>query len=298
MDLIAEIKRLKCGKFKVDVPLKEYTTYKLAGTAKVVVYPQNVEQLIKLLDFIKNNKIKYKVLGNGSNIIFATDYYDGVLIKLSDFNLLTIEDTKIVVGSGYNLTPLAFKASKLGLTGFEFALGIPGTVGGAVYMNAGAYKTDMGYIVSEVKVLTPDLEVKTMYNKALEFSYRTSFFQKNPGYICLEATIILKHGNVDTIMDLIGERKKRRLMTQPLEYPSAGSVFRNPEGNSAWRLVEAAGYKGKVFNKIKVSDKHANFIINPNDGRGIDIKLLIEKIQKDVKDQFGVDLIVEQEIIE
>ncbi|MDD4282619.1 MAG: UDP-N-acetylmuramate dehydrogenase [Bacilli bacterium] len=298
MDLIAELKKLKCGKIKVDVPLKDYTTYRLSGNAKVVVYPNDIDQLTKLLAFIKENVIKYKIIGNGSNIIFATNYYDGVLIKLSEFNNLIIDDTKIIVGAGYNLTKLAYNLSKRGLTGFEFAPGIPGTVGGAVYMNAGAYKSDMGYIVSEIKVLTPGLEIKTMYNQDLDFHYRTSFLQKNPGYICLEVTIILKHGNVEVINDLIAERKKRRLMTQPLEYPSAGSVFRNPEGDSAWRLIEAAGYKGKIFNNIEVSDKHANFIINPNGGSGIEIKNLIEQIKKDVKKQFNVDLIVEQEIIE
>jgi UDP-N-acetylmuramate dehydrogenase len=298
MNLIAELKKLKCGKIRAEVPLKEYTTYKLAGAARVVIYPKDIEQLKKLLVFIKDNKVKYKIIGNGSNVIFATNYYDGVLIKLSEFNDLVIEDTKIIVGAGYNLTKLAYQVSRMGLTGFEFAPGIPGTVGGAVYMNAGAYKSDMGYIVSEIKVLTPDLEVKTMYNKELDFHYRTSFLQKNPGFICLEATIILKRGNAELIMDLIGERKKRRLMTQPLEYPSAGSVFRNPEGNYAWRLVEAVGYKGKTFNNVKVSEKHANFIINPNGGSGIEIKNLIDKIREEVQKQFNIDLIVEQEIIE
>ncbi len=298
MDHITELKKLKCGKLKTNVLLKDYTTYQLAGRAKAVVYPNDVSQLIKLLNYIKRNNLKYKIIGNGSNLIFATDYYDGILVKLSEFDNLTIEGVKIVVGAGYNLTKLAFLASKKGLTGFEFAPGIPGTVGGAIYMNAGAYKSDMGYIVSEIKVLTPHLDIKTLYNKDLDFHYRSSFLQKNPGYICLEATIILKKGNLDFILDLIGERKKRRLMTQPLEYPSAGSVFRNPPGDYAWRLVEGTGYKGKTFNNIKVSNKHANFIINLNGGRGIEIKNLIEQIKKDIKNKYEVDLIVEQEIIE
>lgn len=298
MDLIAELKQLKCGKIKTEVPLKSYTTYQLSGSAKVVVYPSNIEQLKSLLEFIKKNNIKYKIIGNGSNIIFATDYYDGVLIKLSDFNNVTIDDVKVIVGAGYNLTKLAYQVSKMGLTGLEFASGIPGTVGGAVYMNAGAYKSDMGYVVSEIKALTPELEIKTIYNQDLDFHYRTSFLKKNPGYICLEATIILKQGTVNVIMDLIAERKQRRLMTQPLEFPSAGSVFRNPEGDAAWRLVEEAGYKGKVLNNVLVSDKHANFIINPNGASGKEIKKLIEQIQKDVKEKFDVELILEQEIIE
>ncbi len=298
MNIINDLKRLKCGKIKTDVLLKDYTTYKLSGTAKVVVYPSKVEQLVELIKYIKNNNIKYKVIGNGSNLIFATDYYDGILIKLSEFNNVEIEDTKITVGAGYNLSKIAYQVSKAGLTGFEFAVGIPGTIGGAVYMNAGAYKSDMGYIISEVKVLTPNFEIKTLYNKDLQFKYRTSYLQKNEDYICLEATIILKKGKPAIIMDLIEERKKRRLMTQPLEHPSAGSVFRNPEGDFAWRLVEAVGYKGKVINNVKVSNKHANFIINPNYGSGKDIKELIYKIKTDVKNKFNVDLIIEQEIVE
>ncbi len=298
MNLIAELKKIKCGKIETDVPLKKLTTYKLAGLAQIVVYPKNIEELIRLVKFIKENNIKYKVIGNGSNLIFATEYYDGILIKLTEFDYLTIDDTKVVVGAGYNLVQLAYRVSKMGLTGLEFATGIPGTVGGAIYMNAGAYKSDMGYVVSEIKVLTPTLEVKTMYNKDLDFHYRSSFLQKNPGYICLEATLVLKEGNVDVIMDLIADRKKRRLMTQPLEYPSAGSVFRNPEGDYAWRLVELAGYKGKEFKGAMVSEKHSNFIINPNGVSGVVIKNFIEKIKKDVKKEFNIDLIVEQEIVE
>ena len=297
MKIITELRKLKCGKIKINVLLKDYTTYQVSGRAKVVVYPSNISQLKRVLAYIKENNIKYKIIGNGSNLIFATNYYDGILIKLSEFNNLIIDDIKIIVGAGYNLIKLAYNASKLGLTGFEFATGIPGTVGGAIYMNAGAYKSDMGDIVSEIKVLTPDLKIKTLYNNDLEFHYRSSFLQKNQDYVCLEATIILKHGNVDLIMDLIGERKKRRLMTQPLEYPSAGSVFRNPNGEYAWCLIEKCGYKGKTINGVKVSNKHANFIINPNGGSGIDIENLINQIKKDIKNKYKIDLIVEQEII-
>lgn len=295
--MLKEIKKLKCGKIKENALLKEYTTYKLNGTVHIVVYPNNIENLVKLLNYVQKNKIKYKIIGNGSNLIFINDY-DGVLIKLSELNNLTIDDTKITVGAGYNLTKLAYQLSKSGLTGFEFAVGIPGTVGGAIYMNAGAYKSDMGYIVSEIKVLTPSLEIKTLYNKDLNFHYRTSFLQKNKNYICLEATIILKPGDPKIIMDLINERKKRRLMTQPLEHPSAGSVFRNPENDYAGRLIEELGYKGKNINGAEVSKKHANFIVNKENASGKDIKKLITAIQKDVKEKYNIDLILEQEYVE
>ena len=179
----------------------------------------------------------------------------------------------------------------------EFATGIPGTVGGAIFNNAGAYKSDMGYIVESIMVLTPNLEIKKMYNKELKFHYRTSFLKENPGYICLSANIVLKHGKKEEILNVIEDRKQRRFMTQPLEYPSAGSVFRNPEGNYAGKLIEDIGYKGKRLGGAKVSEKHANFIINENNATGKDIVKLIDEIKTKVNEQYNIDLILEQEIV-
>jgi len=298
MDIIKEIRQLKCGKVIENANLKNYNTYKVDGTILGVVIPENVEDLKRLLTFLRTNNIKHKIVGNGSNLIFCNNNYDGILIKLDRFNELKIEDTKITVGAGYSLMKLALNVSNLGLTGLEFATGIPGTVGGAIYMNAGAYKSDMGYVVSEVKVLTPNLEIKTLYNRDLDFHYRSSFLKKNPGYICLEATIILQKGNRDIITTIIEDRKKRRLMTQPLEYPSAGSVFRNPENDFAGRLIEEIGYKGKTIGGAKVSEKHANFIINSGGATGSDIKNLILDIKDRVKDRYGIELKVEQEFVE
>ena len=165
-------------------------------------------------------------------------------------------------------------------------------------MNAGAYKSDMGYIVTEIKVLTPDLEVKTMYNNELDFHYRTSFLQKNRDYVCLEATLVLYKGKKEAIMNVIRDRKLRRLESQPLEYPSAGSVFRNPEGDFAGRLIEEIGYKGKQIGGAMVSTKHANFIINVGGATGKDIKKLITDIQEKIKKEYNIELKVEQEFVE
>ena len=173
-------KNVRCGRKQYDVSLKKYTTYKLESTAKLIVSPRNITELKKVLEIIKKNNIKYKILGNGSNLIFVNEVYDGVLIKLDNFDDIKIVKNKIVVGAGYNLIKLTVKAANAELTGLEFASGIPGTVGGAVYMNAGAYKSDMGYVVKKVKVLTPDFKVITMTNRELNFHYRMSFFQKNP----------------------------------------------------------------------------------------------------------------------
>lgn len=298
MNIIKNIKDLKVGKVIENPYLKDYTTYKVGGMAICMVYPDDESGLITLLKYLKENSIKHKILGNGSNVIFNNSGYDGVIIKLDNFNDLKIINNKIIVGAGYLLSKLSLRVSRLGLTGMEFAAGIPGSIGGAIYMNAGAYKSDMGYIVTSVKVLTPDYKIKTLYNKDLDFHYRSSFIQKNNDYICLEATITLKKGNPEEIMELINERKKRRLETQPLEYPSAGSVFRNPEGDFAGRLIEEIGYKGKSIGGAKVSEKHANFIINNGNATGEDIKKLINEIKEKVKEKYNIELKVEQEFVE
>ena len=298
MNIVRDIKKLHIGKIIENKPLKNYTTYKVGGNPICIAIPDDVNGLIKLLKYLRENNIKHMILGNGSNVIFNNSGYNGVIIKLDNFNNLKIVNNKITVGAGYMLNKLALRVSRLGLTGLEFATGIPGTVGGAVYMNAGAYKSDMGYIVTSVKVLTPDYEIKTMYNKELDFHYRTSFLQKNKDYICLEVNITLIKGNSIDIMELIDERKKRRIETQPLEYPSAGSVFRNPEGDFAGRLIEEIGFKGKSIGGAKVSEKHANFIINSGDATGEEVKQLINEIKEKIKDKYNIELKVEQEFIE
>lgn len=294
--MIAELKKLKCGKIYEDVDLKKITSYKLKGKVKCVIIPNDQKGLINLFDYIKKNNLKYKIIGGGSNLIFDGDY-DGILIRLDKFDHLKIEDTKIVVGAGYNLIRLALKCARNSLTGLEFATGIPGTVGGAIVNNAGAYKSDMGYIVEEVLVITPELEIKKLYNRDLNFHYRTSFFKENKDYIILQATIVLKRGKKDAIMAVIEDRKKRRLMSQPLDFPSAGSVFRNPVNNFAGKLIEDIGYKGKNEGGAKVSEKHANFIINTGDATGKNIIKLIDEIKEKVKKEYDIDLILEQEIV-
>ena len=295
--MIDELRNLKVGKVIKNPKFTDYTTYKLSGNALALVMPETVEKLIILINYLKENNIKHKIIGNGSNLIFNT-YYDGILINLSKFDNLEINKNIITVGAGYSLVKLAMKTAKLGLTGLEFATGIPGTVGGAVFMNAGAYKSDMGYFVKSVKVLTPDYQIKTLTNKELAFKYRTSFLQKNPEYICLEATIVLKKGKIDVIMNLINNRKKRRLDTQPLAYRSAGSVFRNPPNEIAGKIIEELGFKGKKIGDALVSNKHANFIINVGNARGEDIKTLIEDIKKEVEEKKSIELVVEQEFVE
>lgn len=296
-EIINFIKKNNVGRIKENVKLSSNTTYKVGGVARIFVYPKNIEKLVLLLEELNKENVKYKVLGFGSNVIFSDKEYDGVIIRLDEFCDVKIEDTIIKAGAGASLVKLAYKAAKEGLSGLEFASGIPGSVGGAVFMNAGAYKSDMGYIVSEVKVLTPELTVKTLYNKDLNYKYRSSFLQKNPNYICLEATLVLRHGNKEQIKELIETRRQKRLMTQPLEYPSAGSVFRNPEDDFAGRLIESCGLKGYKIGGAMVSEKHANFIINYDKASASDVKGLIDYVHDKVKDETKVDLKVEQEFV-
>lgn len=296
-EFINELKKLNLGKMVFNASLKDYTTYKIGGIAKVIIYPKNVDALIVLLNKLKSNHIKYMVLGNGSNTLFSDDVYEGVIIKLDELNQIEFHNNKVVAGAGASLMKVAYQSIRRGLTGLEFATGIPGSIGGAVYMNAGAYKSDMGYVVSKVKVLTPKMTVITMVNRELDFHYRTSFLKQNKGYICLEATIQLKKGDKEAIEQVVEDRKKRRLESQPLEYPSAGSVFRNPPDLFAGKLIEDLGYKGLVKGGAMISEKHANFIINFNHAKAKDVKELIDFMRQVVKENYDVDLIVEQEFV-
>ncbi len=297
-DFFAEVEKNSIGKIEKEVFLSKYTTYKVGGLCSAIIYPKSVEKLVALIKILKKHKIKFKVLGNGSNVLFSDKRYDGVIIKLTNLDNIELKGTKITVGAGYHLMRLSSFATKHSLTGLEFASGIPGTVGGAVFMNAGAYKSDMGYIVKDVKVLTPSYEIINLTNGEMKFHYRTSFLKTHPNYICLEATIKLKKGQKSAIEQLIKDRKKRRLETQPLEYPSAGSVFRNPSPeNPSGKIIEELGLKGITKGGAEVSKKHANFIVNTGGASAADIKELIDYVQKTVKENTGIDLKVEQEFV-
>lgn len=297
-EVIEMIEDAGIGRCERDVLLSKHTTYKVGGKAKLMVYPKNVECLVKLLKLIKMHDIRYKVLGLGSNVLFSDKIFDGVIIRLSELDEVEFfGNNKIRVGAGYSLMKLSLLAARKGLAGLEFASGIPGTVGGAVFMNAGAYKSDMGYVVTEVKVLTPDFNIITLENKEMNFHYRSSFLQKHPDYICLEAVIKLEKGDKNALDEVIKERRQRRMESQPLEYPSAGSVFRNPEGMFAGKLIEDLGLKGKTIGGAMVSEKHANFIINYKKAKSSDVKKLIELVHQKVLEEYDVDMKIEQEFV-
>ena len=242
--------------------------------------------------------INYLVLGNGSNIIFSNPIYNGVIIKLDNFNKVNYDDTTINVGAGYSLIKLAIETIDKGLSGLEFAAGIPGCVGASTAMNAGAYNSDMSVVVKSVKVLTPTFEIKTLSNKDLEYSYRDSFLKRNKNYIVLSTTFELSYGDKEMMKKQINERRIKRQASQPLDMPSAGSVFRNPPNMYAGELIEKLNLKGYKIGGAEISEKHANFIVNSGDATGEDVIKLIKMIQEEVKSKYDVNLKLEQIIVE
>ena len=293
-----KLENLHIGEILENVDVKDYTTFKVSANVAFLVIPNSVEDLITLVKFLHQEQIKYKVIGKGSNLIFVNPNYEGVLIKLDKLNHLKIAENKITVGAGYSLMKLALEVSNLGYTGMEWATGIPGNVGGSLVNNAGAYQSDMSRIVTSAKILTPDYKVVEYTNEEITFKYRSSGLQYKNDYICLEVELFLEKGDKKTIEETIKNRREKRLASQPLEYPSAGSIFRNPEGKSAWELIDGLGLKGKKIGDAEVSLKHANFIINKGNATGREIKELILEIKEQVKKEYDIDLIFEQEFVE
>lgn len=279
-----------------NISLKRYNTYNLESYADYLIFPTNEEELITLLQSLKENKIKYIILGGGSNIILARPNYD-VVIKLDRMNNIEIKDNIVVAGAGVSLIKLANLCMNNNLDGLSFAGGIPGLVGASTAMNAGAYNEDMSMIVKEAKVITPDMEIKTLTNKELEFAYRDSFLKKNKDYICTEVTFKMNYKDKKEIKEIMNNRRERRITSQPVNMLTAGSVFRNPVGLSAGKLIEDAGLKGYVYGGAKVSEKHANFIVNEGTATYEDIIMLIDYIKDRIKILYNIDLILEQEII-
>ena len=291
------IKGLEKSKYdiKENVSFKTLTTYKTGGVCKYLISPFEVLALIELLKVLKKNNIKFKIFGNGSNILASDKVYDGVIIRLDKFNKVKVDGDIVYAEAFVNLISLSLTCLNNNLTGFEWASGIPGTVGGACYMNAGAYLKSVSDVLISVTVLDEDYNVLEIPLKDLEFGYRKSNLM-DKGYIILGAKFKLSKGNYDDILNLITERRERRYKSQPLNYPSAGSVFRNPDGDYAGRLIEECNLKGYVKGGAKISDMHANFIVNYNNATSSDVKDLIELAKLKVHEKFNIDLKCEQEL--
>lgn len=281
-----------------NVSLKKYNTYRLDVRCDYLVFPKDIDEVVKLISFLKENNYKYLVLGNGSNVIFKNNRYNGVVIKLSKLDKIEFDGDKVVVEAGVSLSKLANMAINNSLSGLEFSVSIPGEIGASVSMNAGAYNESFSDVFVSAKVLTPKLEIIELTNEDMDFSYRNSFIKKNKDYIVLEVGLKLKPGNKEEMYDLIEKRFEKRKATQPLEYPSAGSVFRNPEGMYAGKLIEDVNLKGYSIGGAMISDMHANFIVNKDNATGEDIINLINLAKDKVKENNNIDLYLEQVIID
>ena len=284
----------KHGDYRTDLSFKELTTIKMGGKIEHFVQPYNVDELINIYNYLKENKIPYKVIGNGSNLVCGQKTYDGVVISLKHFDDYSINGNELYVDAGVLAPYLAQILAREGLSGFEFASGIPGTIGGLIFMNAGAYKKETKDIIKEVVILDDGVK-KTVPINDIKFGYRSSSFQSDPKVIIIGATLKLSKSDKDTIIDLMEDRFKRRRKTQPLDKFSAGSCFRNGDDYFVWELIDKIGYRGYKVNDIEVSEKHPNFIINNGNGTADDFIKVLNEIETKIKDNFNIDLIEEVE---
>lgn len=281
---------------KENVSLENLNTYKIKAEAKYLINIENVEGLVEVLTFLRDNNIKYFILGAGSNVIMD-DYFDGAIIKFSNFNYVNVDGLKVTVGAGTMMGQVTKYTVDNNLTGLEWAINIPGTIGGSIVGNAGAYNSEIFDNLVSIKVLDKNLEIKEIKKKDIKHEYRSTNI-KELGYIVLEANFQLNEGNKADSKELIKSRCDRRKETQPLDKPTAGSVFRNPEGDFAGRLIEEAGLKGRTIGGAQISQKHANFIVNNGGATSNDIKSMIKLVQDEVKKKHGISLVVEQEILD
>ena len=293
IDLYKELEAL--AEVEENIPLSKMTTLRIGGVARYVVYPENTLSLQGVMNKLNQNHIPYKVIGKGSNLLCSDEPYDGVIIRL-DRHLCNayFDNEHLVAEAGCSIIALSYEAMKNELSGLEFASGIPGTVGGVTFMNAGAYKSSMADVIDSVSVYH-DGKIEWIQNADCGFSYRTSIFQKHPDWIILAVKMTLQKGDQKEIRELMDSRRERRMNSQPLDKHSAGSIFRNPEEIPAWKLIEGAGFRGKRIGDAVVSEKHVNFIVNENHASAKDFITLVADVQKAVKDKYDIDLYMEVE---
>ena len=274
----------------LDEPMKKHTTFRIGGPSDYFVLPKNIEEVKGVIALCKEKEVPFYILGNGSNLLVSDDGFRGVIIQLyKNMSHIEVEGNAIRAQVGALLSKIAAEALQNGLTGFEFASGIPGTLGGAVVMNAGAYGGEMKDVLTEVTALTQDGEVKVLKKEELDLGYRTSVVGKK-GYIALEAVVELQKGNPDEIKATMDDLKERRTTKQPLEYPSAGSTFKRPEGYFAGKLIQDTGLRGFSVGGAQISEKHCGFVINKDHSTAKDIAELMREVSDRVEAKFGVPL--------
>ncbi len=279
---------------KIDMRQNElmsrHTTFRIGGSAALYLIPQTVDALKELCGFIKETDVRYYIIGNGSNLLFDDAGFNGAVVATSALSAISTTELQITAESGAQLINVCKKSRADGLSGLEFAYGIPGSVGGAVYMNAGAYGGEIAHVLMESSYLDPtDLAVHTLSNTAHCYGYRESVYMRNHNII-LSSTFGLQKGNSDEIGNTMNDYMNRRITKQPLEYPSAGSVFKRYPGRYTGQMIEELGLKGYSIGGAQVSEKHAGFIINRGNATARDVLDLIEHIQKTILEHFGCEL--------
>ena len=273
-----------------EEPMKKHTTFRIGGPAEYLILPQTAEEIADVVKLCRQEEIPWYIVGNGSNLLVADEGVRGVVIQLlRNFNQIQVEGCQIRMQAGAQNAAVAKRALDASLTGFEFAAGIPGTIGGAVVMNAGAYGGEMKDILKEVTVLDQNGMIRTIPAEELELGYRTSIIARK-GYVVLEAVIVLKTGDPKEIKAAMDDLKEKRVTKQPLEYPSAGSTFKRPEGYFAGKLIMDAGLRGFSVGGAQISEKHCGFVINKGNATAKDVTELMDETKKIVMEKFGVAL--------
>lgn len=274
----------------LDEPMSRHTTFRVGGDAMALLRIRREEQLQVLLPYFKETGMEYFIVGNGSNLLVGDKGYHGIILQIADrMNQIIVEDAHMIVKAGCLMSEVARAACEHGLTGFEFASGIPGTIGGGVVMNAGAYGGEMEQVVESVRVMNGMGEIMELSKEDMEFSYRNSVI-RNRNFVVLQVKLLLQHGNPEEIHQKMKELNQKRREKQPLEFPSAGSTFKRPEGYFAGKLIMDAGLRGYSIGGACVSEKHCGFIVNKGKATAADVAEVIQEVQERVKKKFGVTL--------
>lgn len=298
-EILNELKHsLKKGHFQLNEKMSKHTTFGVGGAASVFIEPTCEEEISKVLEIANKHNIPFYIIGRGSNLLVSDNGLDGIVIKIADmFSCSVLQSRSIIVDAGASLAAVSKMAYKNSLTGLEFASGIPGTVGGAVAMNAGAYGNEMKDIVEWVKVMKNDGTITVMKNEEFNFSYRESILTKNTDWIVLSVKLNLQPGDKNEILQQMLDRNKKRVSSQPLDKNNCGSVFKRPEGHFAGKLIEDCGLRGFSYNGVEISQKHAGFITTSKNSTADDVLYVINLAKNKVKENFGISLEEEVKIL-
>ena len=291
-DLFEKMRRI--AEVEQNVPLSSMTTLRIGGPARYVVYPDSTVALDALMRLLKAEKIPYKVIGKGSNLLCSDKPFDGAVIRLDKFDDYYFLGNDLIAQAGCSIISLSYQAMKQGLSGLEFVSGIPASVGGVTFMNAGAYRSSMCDVIDSVFVYRNE-RFEWISNEECEFAYRRSVFHSHPDWLIIAVKIHLNNAPVSEIRDLMDSRRERRMNSQPLDKPSAGSVFQNPEEMPAWQLIDGIGYRGYRIGGAMVSEKHVNFIVNEDHATAEDYLTLVNEIKRLVDEKYHIRLHMEVE---